>query len=284
VNLGTVLLASAILGGLGLTFGLLIAVVHHRFYVFEDPRIDALSGLLPGTNCGACGHAGCRAFAEALISHTVEPVQCTVMGADDVQHVADYLGVEAGAADKRVARLLCAGGCDVAPRTGEYRGLDTCAAAAAVAGGGKSCTWGCLGLADCEVACDLDAIFMNDEELPVVVPELCTACGDCVDACPKDLFTIMPMEQKLIVQCKNLLHGARAEDVCLVACNGCGKCVMDAEPGLIEMVQGLAVVDYQKNTLASPDAIRRCPTGAIVWVDGPQFTSPTPEAAEEMFV
>ena len=31
-----------------------------------------------------------------------------------------------------------------------------------VAGGGKGCFWGCLGLADCyEVACDFDAIHMN---------------------------------------------------------------------------------------------------------------------------
>jgi Fe-S-cluster-containing hydrogenase component 2 len=132
--------------------------------------------------------------------------------------------------------------------------------------------------------CDLDAIYMNDQELPVVIPELCTACGDCVDACPKDLFTIMPLEQKLIVQCQNLLHGARAEDVCAVACNDCGKCAMDAAPGLIEMVNGLAVIDYERNALASPEAIRRCPTGAIVWVDGAQFAHPAPKAAEEMFV
>jgi len=140
-----------------------------------------------------------------------------------------------------------------------------------VAGGGKACNWGCLGLGDCERACLLDAIFMNDDLLPVVLPERCTACNDCVVACPKDLFVLMPIEQKLIVQCKNLLKGDAAEDLCSVACNTCNRCVADAEPGVIEIINNLAVINYEKNALTSPKAIERCPTGAIVWVEGQQF-------------
>jgi ferredoxin len=177
--------------------------------------------------------------------------------------------VDIGTATTRVARLLCAGGCDVAPRHADYLGLQTCRAAAAVAGGGKACAWGCLHLADCKIACTFDAIYMNEVDLPVVIPEKCTACGDCVEACPKDLFVLMPLDQKLIVQCKNLLEGAEAESVCAVACNACGRCAADA-PGLIAMQNGLAVIDYSKYALASPDAIKRCPTGAIVWVEGAQ--------------
>lgn len=260
-----------ILGGVSLAFGIFIAAANSKLKVWEDPRIGAVADLLPGTNCGACGQAGCRAFAEALVGEKVQPATCTVMGPDDVIDVAEYLGVEAGEANKRVARLLCAGGSDVARQRAEYRGLQTCKAAVAVAGGGKGCKWGCLGLADCEVVCDFEAIWMNDVGLPVVIPDKCTACGDCVEACPLDLFTLMPLEQKLIVQCKNLLEGDEAEDECKVACTACGRCAADAAPGLIEMVNGLAVIDYSKNELASPDAIARCPTDAIVWVEGPQF-------------
>jgi ferredoxin len=142
-----------------------------------------------------------------------------------------------------------------------------------VAGGGKGCAWGCLGLADCAEACDFDAIFMGPTGLPVVIPEHCTACGDCVDACPRDLFVVMPVEQKLLVQCRSLLAGEAAEAVCRVACNGCGRCAADA-PGLISIVDGLAVIDYARNDLASPDAARRCPTGAIAWVEGAQLLAP----------
>ena len=263
-----------------MTFGALIAVSHRRFKVFEDPRLDVLTDLLPGTNCGACGCAGCRAFAEALVAGKIQPAGCTVMGPDDIQEVAEYLGVEVGEANARVARLLCAGGCDVAPKNAEYRGLRTCTAAVAVAGGGKSCTWGCLGLGDCEEVCDFDAIYMSTTELPIVIPEKCTACGDCVEVCPKNLFELMPMDHHLIVQCKSLLAGDRAEVTCAVVCNGCGRCAVDAPPGLIDMVNGLAVIDYSKNAIATLDAIKRCPTGAIVWVDGKQFASLEQQAIE----
>ncbi|HEX9728034.1 MAG TPA: (Fe-S)-binding protein [Gemmatimonadales bacterium] len=268
---GAMIVGSAlILGAVGTLFAALIAVAQRKLWVWEDPRVDAVVELLPGNNCGACGLAGCRAFAESLVANDVQPAVCTVMGPDDRAEVADYLGVAVGAATARVARLLCAGGCDVAPTQADYVGLQTCKAANAVAGGGKACAWGCLGLADCEVACDFDAIYMNAQELPVVIVDRCTACGDCVDACPKGLFTLMPLGHKLIVQCKSLLEGAEAEAACAVACNGCGRCALDAAPGLIAMVNGLAVVDYDQYELATTDAIARCPTGAIAWVDGAQ--------------
>lgn len=276
MSLAAVVTSALILGGVGLTFGILIALANRKLYVWEDPRIDAVVELLPGTNCGACGFAGCRAFAEGLVGGQTQPATCTVMGPDDVTDVADYLGVEAGEASQRVARLLCAGGSDVALQRAEYRGLQTCVAAAAVAGGGKGCTWGCLGLADCRDVCDYDAIYMNVYDIPVVIPERCTACGDCVEACPKDLFTIMPLDHKLLVQCKSLLEGDEAESLCSVACNACGRCALDAAPGVIEMIEGLAVVDYSKNDLAGPEAIARCPTGAIVWCEGAQFQT-TPD-------
>jgi Na+-translocating ferredoxin:NAD+ oxidoreductase RNF subunit RnfB len=269
--------SALILGGVGLFFGFVISLVNKKFRVWEDPRILGVEELLPSTNCGACSQPGCRAFAEAVVAGSQQPSDCTVMGPEDVEDVAGYLGVDAGEANKRVARLLCAGGKDEAHRKADYSGFGTCKAAAAVAGGGKGCTWGCLGLADCEVVCLLDAIYMNEDELPVVIPELCTACNDCVETCPKDLFVLMPMEQKLIVQCRNLLHGDAAEDLCSVACNDCTKCVADAAPGLIEMVDNLAVIDYEKNDLADPKATSRCPTNAIVWVEGQQFAKSSNE-------
>jgi Na+-translocating ferredoxin:NAD+ oxidoreductase RNF subunit RnfB len=276
-----VLLSVSILGGVALTFATLIALANKKLRVWEDPRIDAVTDMLPGSNCGACGAAGCRAFAEELIASQRQPAECTQLGGEDVVDVADYLGVEAGEAVKRVARLLCAGGSNRTTRWAEYRGVETCGAAAAVAAGGKACAWACLSLADCERVCDYDAIYMNDTGLPVVIPDRCTACGDCVEACPRDLFVIMPTEQKLIVQCKSLLEGDEAEELCRVACNGCGLCVTDAAPGLIQIVDGLAVIDYDQNELADPSATTRCPTGAITWVEGQQFEPKAQPAGSE---
>lgn len=269
---GPLLEAVLVLGGVGLTFGALIALADRKLKVWEDPRIDAVTERLPGANCGACGFAGCRAFAEATIRGATSPAACTVMSPADREEVARYLGVDVGQAVERVARLLCAGGSDVAPRKALYFGVESCAAAVTVGGGGKGCPWGCIGFADCAVACDFDAIEMGRTGLPRVIPALCTACGDCVEACPLGLFEIMPLEQRLIVQCRSLLQGAAATDLCAVACDGCGRCALDAAPGLIEMRSGLAVIDYERNDAADVSATRRCPTGAIAWVEGAQFT------------
>jgi Na+-translocating ferredoxin:NAD+ oxidoreductase subunit B len=267
MDLGAIVGSVAIVGGIGVVFALLIALAYRAFWVWEDPRIEEVTEMLPGTNCGACGEPGCRAFAEALVAGRLQPAACTSMGPEDVDAVAAHLGVEAGEANHRIARLLCAGGSHVAAEQAEYRGLPTCAAAAVVARGGKGCPWGCFGLADCEVACTFDAIVMNPVGLPVVIPELCTACGDCVEACPQGLFALMPRDHRLLVQCRNLILGDEAEEMCAVACNGCGRCVQDAAPGLIRMEKGLAVVDYGKIDLAEPAAVERCPTGAIVWLE-----------------
>jgi Na+-translocating ferredoxin:NAD+ oxidoreductase subunit B len=271
MELPAIVIAVLVLGGVSLAFGGLITMASRRFHVDEDPRIDAVSDMLPGSNCGACGFAGCRAFAEAVVSGTTPPARCTVMGEADREDVAAYLGVDAGEENRRVARLLCAGGNDVAPRKAIYRGIASCAAAYAASGGGKACAWGCLGLGDCAVSCTFDAIRMGETGLPLVDPDRCTACNDCVEACPLGLFVLMPADHALIVQCRNLLEGEAATDVCSVACNACGRCVQDAAPGLISMQHGLAVIDYESIDRAGQEAIARCPTSAIAWIEGAQF-------------
>jgi Na+-translocating ferredoxin:NAD+ oxidoreductase RNF subunit RnfB len=266
-----VLLSMAIIGGVGVVFATFIAAAYMKLRVWEDPRIDAVAGMLPNANCGACGLPGCRAFAEQAVEGKVKPAQCSVMGEDGVTAIADYLGIDAGQAVKRVARLLCAGGLDVTTRPVEYRGLRTCAAATAVAAGGKGCAWGCLGLGDCATACEFGAITMDDAGLPVVDSALCMACGDCVTACPKDLFVIRPLDQHLLVQCRNLLTGDAVLDQCRVACTACGKCVQDAASGLISVASGVAVINESLLSLENAAAVSRCPTNAIVWLQGAQF-------------
>jgi len=269
------ILAVLILGGVALVFATLIAIANRKLKVWEDPRIDAVSGMLPGANCGACGVPGCRAFAEKLVAGERQPAGCNVANDEAKAQIASYLGVDAGQATKVVARMLCAGGVHVARQQAEYRGLATCAAAAAVAGGGKGCAWGCLGLADCVRSCTFDAMTMNADGIPVVDIEKCTACGDCVEACPKDLLSLHPVDHRLLVQCRNLIAGDAVLEECRVACTACGKCVMDAGPGLISVASGVAVVDYRLNDIADASAIARCPTGAIVWLTGAQFATDT---------
>jgi RnfABCDGE-type electron transport complex B subunit len=267
------LIAGGLMAAIGVFLAALLAFADKKLYVYEDPRIDEVEALLPKANCGACGQPGCRSFAEAAVAGRIAPGKCTVNSKDNIVLIAELLQVEVGGHEKRVARLACAGGTNVARQRANYEGLESCRAAALVSGGGKGCTWGCLGLADCERSCNFKAIHMNEFGLPVVTETLCTACGDCVAACPKQLFSLHEVSHRLWVQCRNLLNGDAAEAECAVACTACGRCEADAPKGLITIVNNLAVVDYARNNLASSAPIQRCPTGAIVWIDekkGPQ--------------
>jgi Fe-S-cluster-containing hydrogenase component 2 len=110
---------------------------------------------------------------------------------------------------------------------------------------------------------------MDPHKLPVVDAVKCTACGDCVDVCPKELFSIQPISHQLWVNCKNLEHGEPVLEECEVGCTACEKCVFDAPQGLIEMVNNLPRIDYSQNHNAKM-AIERCPTGSIVWFNKDQ--------------
>lgn len=252
---------------LGIALASLIAFASRRLYVYEDPRITQVEDMLPHSNCGACGTAGCRNFAEKVVAGELKPGKCTVNTAQQNNHIAGLLGVDAGQEEKRVARLACAGGRHVAAMRAHYQGLASCRAANAVGGGGKACAWGCLGLGDCADVCDFDAITLDQFGLPQVDAAKCTACGDCVDICPKGLFSLHAISHQLWIACNNRADGDTAERQCEVACTACGRCEADAPAGLIRINQDLAMIDYAQNAVSTPKPTERCPTGAIVWLD-----------------
>lgn len=254
------------LGALSLVLATLLVAANRQLHVEEDPRIDVVEELLPHANCGACGYPGCRPFAEAVVSGDAPPGRCTVSSPEGHLAIANYLGVDVGAGPARVARLACAGGDNVARDRARYQGLSSCAAATLVGGGGKACSYGCLGLADCARACTFDAIHMDAHGLPVVDEAKCTACGDCVVACPKDLFSLREVTDRLWVRCASHAAGDEILADCEVACTACGRCAMDA-PDAITMQHNLPVIDYARLTASDRRAIDRCPTGAIVWID-----------------
>ncbi len=261
----TVAVALVTLGGLTLLLAVMLIIANKKLYVYEDPRIEVVEEMLPHANCGACGYPGCRPFAEALVSGESPPAKCTVSSPEGLAAIAEYLNVALGAQEKLVARLACAGGTNVALNRAQYEGIPTCQAAALVSGGGKGCFWGCLGHGDCDAVCDFDAITMDAFSIPQVDEDKCTACGDCVEVCPKDLFSLQPVSHQLWVACKSLEAGDDILEDCQVACTACGKCAMDAPGDLITMEHNLPVVNYSGTQIKDP--IQRCPTGAIVWLD-----------------
>jgi electron transport complex protein RnfB len=250
------------MAGLGLIFSVGLVFAYKKLRVEEDPKVERVSEILPQANCGACGYSGCRAFAEAVAKGDVSPNSCPVGGEEVASQIADILGVKPSEFIKKIARLHCRGTREAAKDRGIYVGISTCYASHLV-GGNKQCSYGCLGLGDCVRSCPFDAMYMGKEGLPVVIEEKCTACGRCVDACPRNLLELHPLSQNIMVFCRSQDRGPFARKVCQNACIACGICVR-ACPDSIIMENYLAkIIDYNKIAPEKIPEIEKCPTDAI---------------------
>ncbi|MBM4148115.1 MAG: RnfABCDGE type electron transport complex subunit B [Lentisphaerae bacterium] len=250
-----------LIGMAGLVCGALLALVSHYFAVHEDPTVEALTAALPGINCGGCGYAGCAAYAKAVATENIGLDLCKPGGAETVAKMAAITGRTASAREREVAVVLCNGSRERARQAALYNGVADCAAADLVAGGGKSCRFGCLGFGSCARVCPTGAIEIADS-LAVVHPELCIGCGKCTGACPRKLIKLVPESRSIHVLCINRDRGPDVKKVCDVGCIGCTLCSKACNNEGIKMDGFLAVVDYTV-PLNSPEIATKCPTKAI---------------------
>ncbi len=247
---------------LGFLFSSGLVLAYKKLRVVEDPKIEKISEALPQANCGACGYSGCRAFAEAVVRGDAETNGCPVGGEQVASDVAAILGVQAGEIIKKVARIHCRGTHQAAKDRGLYLGISTCNASHLV-GGNKQCSYGCMGYGDCVRACMFDAIYIAKEGLPTVIEDKCTACGKCVDACPRNIIELHPLSQNILVFCRSEDRGPTARKVCKNACIACGICVR-ACPDAIVLEKNLAVItDHKIIDPAKIPEIEKCPTNSI---------------------
>lgn len=138
-----------ILGGTALAAAIVLYVVSQKFRVEENPKISEIEALLPGANCGACGKAGCHAFAVACANSSADQFKelfCTAGGQEVMDKVAAELGYVAEAREPTVAVLKCNGTCQNAPDKVVYTGMKSCRMAARVSVGRSGCPNGCLRL------------------------------------------------------------------------------------------------------------------------------------------
>jgi Na+-translocating ferredoxin:NAD+ oxidoreductase RNF subunit RnfB len=262
-----------VISAIGAISAIVLYYVSQKFQVFEDPRIDEVEALLPASNCGSCGYAGCRAFAEACVAADhLSNLSCPVGGADTMQAIARHLGLDAVAVSPRTAVLRCNGACEFRPKTSNYNGLPTCAAISSLYGGETDCHDGCLGFGDCVPVCLFDAIHMNPQtNLPEVDDVKCNGCGACADACPKMLIELRkqrPKFRKIYVACRNHDKGPVASKACKVACTGCKKCFQVCTYDAIEMSDNLAFIDSEKCTLCRK-CVLVCPSDSILEINFP---------------
>lgn len=276
----TIIWTISIIATLGLLLAIILYLVAERFKVEEDPRIDEVEKVLPGANCGGCGFAGCRAFADSAVGASdLDKHYCPVGGNEVMKKVASILGYEIKAKSPMVAVVRCNGTCEHREKTNDYDGSLSCKVKASLYAGDTGCSYGCLGCGDCVAACMFDAISMNPETgLPVVDEEKCTACGACVKACPKSIIELRnkgPRGMRMFVSCVNKEKGPVAKKACKAACIGCSLCFKTCTHGAIVIENNLSYIDYFKCKLCREcEAV--CPTEAI---HGVNFPKPLDKAA-----
>ena len=278
-----ILIALITLGVIGAIGAVILYFVAQKFYVYEDPRVGEVEAVLPQANCGGCGYPGCKGFADACVkADTLEGLNCPVGGAPVMGQVASILGREVVMAEPKVAVVRCFGTCEARPRTSIYDGAPSCAVAANTSAGDTGCSFGCLGIGDCTVACDFDAIHMNPATgLPEVDEDKCTACGACVKACPKFIIQLRKKgknNRRVFVSCVNKDKGAVARKACSNACIGCSKCQKECPFDAITVENNLAFIHDDK-CKACRKCVSVCPTGAIHEVNFPPKKEVAPKAA-----
>jgi len=260
-----VLKAALVLSGLSLVFGALLAVASIKFAVETDPRVDEVLEVLVGTNCGACGYPGCQVAAEAIATGLAPVDVCLAGGTGTAEAVAKVMGVEPKSRERGVALVHCKGGLVESPPRALYQGIDSCAAADKIAGGGKACDYGCLGLGTCKDVCPVNAIIIDADHRRWVNRGRCTGCGLCLEVCPRDLIEVVPRKQQVLRVCNNKDKGRKAREVCSVCCIVCKKCVKACNFDAVEIKENRAFIDYEKCTQCGK-CIDVCPNDVIVRV------------------
>lgn len=244
---------------LGVLFGVVLAAAAQRFHVPSNPLVDRVRHALPSANCGACGYAGCQAYAEAVaLKAEVSTTLCAPGRAPVAQEIARITGKALGQVQDRVVVMACHGTSAYARDEAEYAGVPTCGAAALVFGGPKACKNGCLGLGDCVRACPFDALFLNEGGIAQVNYDNCTGCGICVPVCPKELFSLYPRGRRIELSCVARDKQAVVRATCMVGCTLCRKCVSKCPAGAIEWDGRTIKIDHDKCLAYGPSCNEAC--------------------------
>ncbi len=257
-----ILIAVGVAAALALLIGLLLGFAARIFAVKTDERELAVRDALPGNNCGGCGYPGCDGLAKAIVEGEAPVNACPVGGSVCAKAIGEIMGVEAGAVQRQVAYVHCAGTCDKAKLQYNYYGAPDCRQAATAPGhAGKACAFGCFGFGTCVKICPADAIRLQDG-VAVVDEDKCISCGQCVAICPQHIISMRPDHAAVEVACSSTAPGKAVKAVCDAGCIGCGICQKTCPVAAIKVDNHLAHIDHALCTGCGACAAK-CPVKII---------------------
>ena len=185
----TVVWTVALMAAVGLVGSVLLLIVSRKLAIGEDERLTYLMSILPGVNCGACGHPGCEQYAKAMMNGA-PPNACTTGGDRVAQALAAYLGVESTGVVQREAFVACQGSLDHIDPQLVFKGVSSCRVFSTLSYSSLSCPFGCLGYGDCAEACPFDAIVVENG-VARIDTAACTGCGTCAKICPRGIISMV---------------------------------------------------------------------------------------------
>jgi len=257
-----------ILTAIGLVCGLVIYLVYIKVpqKVKGLEKTEEITAILPGSNCGACGHPGCFAYAQALTNDPdlINKSPCSQVLQDEASlaKLEKALGCTLEAVCNK-ALVHCTGNSEVIC---DYTGIQSCKAAAQLLRGYKKCPFACLGLGDCVKVCPQDAIALDpDKNVAVVDPEKCTGCGLCVSECPQNIIDLVPADSKIGFLCAyKPIKVIPGRERCDFGCIHCRKCFKACEFEAIEWNKEAAIPEFnQDKCTLCLKCVEECPQNTL---------------------
>ena len=257
-----ILMAIILVTVIGLIGAIILVAASIFMYVPVDERVEQITGVLAGANCGACGCAGCADYAKSIVEDGNAINKCIPGGAQCASAIAQIMGVDAGTVTPMKAVVACSGTCDKTSKRYEFQGIQSCQAVKGLYGGDGMCQYGCLGYGDCVNACAFDSIHIKDG-IAKVDYDKCTGCGMCAAACPNSVISIVPEhKRKPVVLCQNKDKGAQTRKACTAGCIGCMKCAKACPKQAITVENNVAYID-QSLCVGCQLCVKECPVGVI---------------------
>lgn len=145
--------------------------------------VKDIDAILPQTQCGQCGYAGCEPYAEAIVEGLADINQCPPGDAEGIQKLADLLGIK--------PKLL-----------NTTHGLPKTKAVALI---DEDI---CIGCTFCIKACPVDAIVGAAKQMHTVITAECTGCELCIEPCPMDCISMLPVKEQSATLQENKLKAA----------------------------------------------------------------------------